>query len=93
MDPLLGVRRSGCRPLSRLPVDETDALRRAARFDWTWATLVGVVGRAFSAAAAAAEDKVGFEAGSLRMKAEAAAVAAFGLAVSLVRGYSGRKSR
>lgn len=54
---------------------------------------MGVVGRAFKAAAAAAEDKAGVVVGSLRMKADAAAVAAFGLAVSLVRGYNGRKSR
>lgn len=47
---------------------------------------MGVVGRAFNAAAAAAEEsEVG--AGSRRMKADAAAVAAFGLAVSLVRGW------
>lgn len=63
-----------------------EALLRRARFDWTSATLVGVVGRALSAAAAAADDNE-FE-GSLRMKAEAAAVAAFGFAVSLVRGFS-----
>lgn len=61
-----------------------EALLLRARFDWTSATLVGVVGRALRAAAAAADDNE-FE-GSLRMKAEAAAVAAFGFAVSLVRG-------
>lgn len=43
------------------------------------------MGRAFKAAAAAAEDSE-LEAESRRMKAEAAAVAALGFAVSLVRG-------
>jgi hypothetical protein len=47
---------------------------------------MGVVGRALRAAAAAAEDRVVVEAGSLLMKADVAAVAAFGLAVSRVRG-------
>lgn len=85
MDPTLG---DLCRldlPLSRLPIDETEGLRRAARFDWTSATLVGVVGRALRAAAAAADESE-VEA-SRRMNADAAAVAALGFAVSLVRGY------
>jgi hypothetical protein len=46
---------------------------------------VGVIGRAFKAAAAAADESV-VGAGSRRIKADAAAVAAFGFAVSLVRG-------
>jgi hypothetical protein len=46
--------------------------------------LVGVVGRALRAAAAAADDRDGVV--SRRKKADAAAVAALGLAVSLVNG-------
>lgn len=86
MEPELGVRRSSCLPLSRvvLLADDTDALLLTARFDCTWDTFVGVVGRALRAAAAAADDNE--LDGSRRMKAEAAAVAALGLAVSLVKG-------
>jgi hypothetical protein len=58
------------------------------RLDWTSATLVGVVGLARRAAAAAADEREG-DWVSRRMKAEAAAVAALGLAVSLVRGGRG----
>lgn len=49
--------------------------------------MVGVVGRALRAAAAAADDKDGVV--SRRKKADAAAVAALGLAVSLVNGREG----
>jgi hypothetical protein len=76
-------------PLSRLPVDDSDGLRRATRLDWTSATLVGVMGRALKAAAAAADESEGGADWSRRMKAEAAAVAAFGFAVCLVRGWTG----
>lgn len=41
MDPALGDLFSPP-PVSRLPADETDALRRMVRFVWTSATLVGV---------------------------------------------------
>jgi len=68
-------------------VEEIDELRRTVRFDWTSETLVGVIGRAFKAAAAAADERV-VGAGSRRIKADAAAVAAFGFAVSLVRGWA-----
>jgi hypothetical protein len=88
MEPLLGVLRRSLDGvlLSRLPAEDTEPLLRRARLDGTSATLMGVVGRALRAAAAAAEDRVVVVAGSLRMKADVAAVAAFGLAVSLVRG-------
>lgn len=80
----LGDRCSSRLLLSRLPVDETEALLRATLFDCTCDTLVGVVGRAFRAAAAAADDRDGVD--SRLRKAEAAAVAALGLAVSRVNG-------
>lgn len=41
MEPALGDRFSP-RALSRLPIDDPDALRRMVRFVWTSATLVGV---------------------------------------------------
>lgn len=88
MDPVLGDRyTSVVRPCLRplLALEDTDSLRFLDRLDWTSETLVGVMGRAFKAAAAAADERdVG--AGSRRIKAEAAAVAAFGLAVSFVKG-------
>lgn len=82
-EPALGDLFSA-RPLSRLPAEEIDALRRLVRFVWTSATLVGVWGRARRAAAAAAEERLCDEV--WRVKAEAAAVAAFGFAVAAVRG-------
>lgn len=84
---LLGARRSSGRgaPRPRPAVDDIEALLRTTLLDWTSATLVGVVGLARRAAAAAAEEREG-DWVSRRMKAEAAAVAALGLAVSLVRG-------
>lgn len=67
--------------------EDTDGLRRDSLFDCTSATLVGLVGRDLKAAAAAAEERDASEA--RRIKAEAAAVAAFALAVSLVKGCTG----
>jgi hypothetical protein len=68
------------------PADEDrDALLRVVLLVWTSATLVGVVGRALRAAAAAAalsEEVLD----SRRVKAEMAAVAALGLAVEALRG-------
>merc|ERR1719160_164377 len=92
MEPVLGdlrrsVERLWGRP--RLAVDETEALRRMDRFDWASATFVGVVGRALRAAAAAADDNDVDD--SRRMNADAAAVAAFGFAVSFVRGCWSRR--
>lgn len=89
MEPTLGVLVSSRRlDVSRPAAEERDGLRRSARFDWTSATFVGLVGRAFNAAAAAADEREAFE--SLRPKADAAAVAALGLAVSLVKGCGER---
>jgi hypothetical protein len=88
-EPVLGDLCKPGLPLSRLAVDDTEGLRRATRLDWTSATLVGVIGRALRAAAAAADESEGGADWSRRMKAEAAAVAAFGFAVSLVRGWTG----
>lgn len=72
-----------------LPIEDIDGLRRDVRFVWTWETLVGVCGRARSAAAAAADDRALFGFGLLEaIKAAAAAVEALGFAVSLVScGY------
>ena len=68
-------------------MEETEGLLLlAVRLDWTSATLVGVVGRDLRAAAAAADDND--VDGSRRIKADAAAVAALGLAVSFVKGCS-----
>lgn len=76
-----------------LPVRElTEGLLLCARFDCTSATLVGVMGRARRAAAAAADDNDEVEVCRLR-KTEAAAVAAFGFAVSLVKGYRDEETR
>lgn len=66
--------------------DDTEGLLLAARFDCTSATFVGVIGRALRAAAAAADDKDALESRRL-MNTAAAAVAAFGFAVSRVKGY------
>lgn len=70
---------------AELPTDDTEGLRRIVRFVWTSATLVGVCGRARSAAAAAADDKAlfGFWLPDA-IKAAAAAVEALGLVVLLV---------
>lgn len=68
---------------SRLVVDEIDGFL-LVRLDCTSATIVGVVGRALNAAAAAADDSD--EDDAWRKNAEAAAVAAFGFAVSFVSG-------
>lgn len=86
IDPVLGVLRICLPPPPRswLLVEVTEALLRATRLDGASATFVGVIGRALRAAAAAADERV--VEGSRRMKADAAAVAALGLAVSFVRG-------
>lgn len=85
IEPTLGVRVSS----RLLPVaEDTDGLRRERRFDCTSATFVGLVGRDLSAAAAAAEESDASEA--RRLNAEAAAVAALTLAVSLVKGCGER---
>lgn len=81
MEPALGDLLNPCLP-PRSPV--ADALRRMVRLVWTSATLVGVIGRDRRAAAAAADDKL--EGDAWRIKAEAAAVVAFGFAVAAVRG-------
>lgn len=74
-----------------LPADEDrDALRRAFLFVWTSATLVGVVGRALRAAAAAAALSEAVL-DSRRVKAEMAAVAALGFAVEALRGCEERE--
>ncbi len=62
-----------------------EALRRIVRFVWTSATLVGVIGRARRAAAAAAADSEGLLSRFL-LKTAAAAVAALGLTVAAVSG-------
>jgi hypothetical protein len=71
--------------VAAVPLDETEPLRRIVRFVWTSPTLIGVVGRFLSAAAAAAEDSetLGL---LVRLKTARAAVAAFGFAVALVKG-------
>ena len=76
-------------PPVALPVEEMEALRRRERFVWTSATLVGVCGRARRAAAAAADERdLGGFCFAADMKADAAAVAAFGFAVAgEVGGY------
>lgn len=74
-----------------LPADEDrDALLRVVLFVWTSATLVGVVGRALRAAAAAAALSEAVL-DSRRVKAEMAAVAALGLAVEALRGCEDRE--
>lgn len=77
-------------PLGPLPEEETEALRRAVRFVCTSPTLVGVCGRARSAAAAAADESDLFGLClAADMKAEAAAVAALGFTDAEVWGYGG----
>lgn len=74
-----------------LPADEDrEALLRAFLFVWTSATLVGVVGRALRAAAAAAALSEAVL-DSRRVKAEMAAVAALGFAVEALRGCEERE--
>lgn len=74
-----------------LPADEDrDALLRAFLLVWTSATLVGVVGRALRAAAAAAALSEAVL-DSRRVKAEMAAVAALGFAVEALRGCEERE--
>lgn len=87
MELLLGALRISGRgaPRPRPAVEDMEALRRTALLDWTSDTLVGVVGLARRAAAAAAEERDG-DCVSRRINADAAAVAALGFAVSLVRG-------
>jgi len=68
-----------------LPMEEAEPDLRRVLFVCTSATEVGVVGRDRRAAAAAAEESEAFEAWFFR-KAEAAAVAAEGLALELLRG-------
>lgn len=68
-------------PASELPNEEFELARRIVLFVWTSATFVGVVGRALSAAAAAAADKEVDEARCPR-KACAAAVVAEGLTLA-----------
>jgi hypothetical protein len=86
IDPLLPRR---CRlapggpfadPATELPMDELEPALRSILFVWISPTDTGVVGRDRNAAAAAAEESDTLEAWCLR-KAEAAAVAADGLAV------------
>jgi len=88
MDPELPLRcKDGRPPVGvTVPLDEMDALRRSVRLVWTSETLVGVVGRAFRAAAAAAEDRDLGTFDSRRLKAESAAVAALGFAVADDKG-------
>lgn len=74
-----------------LPADEDrDAVLRVFLLVWISATFVGVVGRALSAAAAAAALRETVL-DSRRVKAEIAAVAALGFAVEALRGCEGRK--
>lgn len=67
--------------------EEVEVLRRRVRFVWTSATLVGVVGRARRAAAAAAAlREFDEDARRFPVKAEMAADAAEGSAVEALRG-------
>jgi hypothetical protein len=92
MDPVLPFRCSPGPPppappprlWPSLPAELMLALRRRVRLVWTSATLVGVMGRARRAAAAAADESELDVFGSRRVKADAAAVAAFGFAVAAV---------
>lgn len=72
-------------------LEEADAERRRVRLVWTWATLVGVAGRARKAAAAAAALREEVEAVESRRKAVRAAVAADGETVDALRGYQGKE--
>lgn len=74
IEPLLPLRRSVLGPPEALPIDDTDA-RRCVRLVWTSLTGVGEVTWVRSAAAAADEERLAFEARSAR-NACAAAVAA-----------------
>lgn len=67
-------------------LDEADAERRKVRLVWTWATFVGVAGRARRAAAAAAALREEVEGEESRRKAVRAAVAADGETVEALRG-------
>lgn len=71
--------------------DDCDSLLRSVRFVCTFATSMGVVGRALRAAAAAAAAALREAVLDERRKAEAAAVAAAGFAVEALRGCSWRK--
>lgn len=88
MELTLGVRVSSRR---LFVVEDKEGLLRESLLDCTSATLVGLVGRALRAAAAAAEEREASEA--RRINAEAAAVAALALAVSLVKGCGGERTR
>lgn len=91
IEPTLGVLVSSRRRLPFRPcADERDGLRLKALFDCTSDTTVGLIGRALSAAAAAADERDGVWLLSRLANAEAAAVAAFALAVSFVRGCGDR---
>lgn len=91
IEPTLGVLVSSRRRLpSRPGADERDGLRRKALLDCTSDTIVGLIGRARRAAAAAAEERDGVWLFSPRANAEAAAVAALALAVSFVKGCGDR---
>ena len=72
--------------------DDCDALLRSVRFVCSSATLVGVLGRALRAAAAAAALREALP-DERRLKADAAAVAAFGLAVEALKGCCSRCKR
>lgn len=73
-------------PRSRPAGDDTEEVRRWLLFEEISATFVGALGCARKAAAAAAEDRDDDGVGLPRMKADAAADAALGSAVSFVRG-------
>jgi hypothetical protein len=87
-------RRSSCvcplgrrAPTAALPDEETEVLRRAVRLVCTSATFIGVWGRARRAAAAAAEDSALLGSWfAADMKADAAAVVAFGFALAVFKG-------
>lgn len=77
----------GRNALAPLAEEDCEALRRWVRFVWTSATLVGVMGRALRAAAAAAalRDEL-LALWDVPWKAERAAWAADGLAVEALSG-------
>lgn len=68
-----------------VPDDEMEACLRRVRLVCTSPTFVGVIGRALSAAEAAAAEREVLD--PVRLNAERAAVAAFGLAVAEMRGW------
>jgi hypothetical protein len=86
MEPTLGLLCSLPLPRSRPAGEDSDEARRCTLFEGTSATFVGGLDCARKAAAAAAEDNEGWAVEWPRMKADAAAVAAVGSAVSFVRG-------